>query len=302
MVSLIAADDESVDSYTSNQGSKTSNTLTAASGNGQNSENRDGGSMLRKDSWVQSLRFLSLCVLLVVAYVVAMTVYVTLRESELKSFEAKFFDQASQVGSSIQSELDVKLQALDTLAVAISSYAGTVESGGWPNISLPEFSYRSASTLKIGTSISVGLQPLVYKEQQREWEQFSIENQGWRKEGFAFQAMFPSALTPVDKVHEEHDHDHRLMMRRMLNNTVADIPTPQNISEFIFRVADGVPTRVNDDLMMPVWQYSPIDAGLPYVNYDQYGKIRNKAALDEVVANEVAVLGPFFELSESFHG
>jgi hypothetical protein len=38
------------------------------------------------------------------------------------------------------------------------------------------------------------------------------------------------------------------------------------------------------------------------VNYDQYGKIRNKEALTEVVEKEAAVLGRFFELSESFHG
>jgi hypothetical protein len=87
----------------------------------------------------------------------------------------------------------------------------------------------------------------VYKENQREWEEFSVEAQGWRREGFAFQSMFPDALTTVVREHDEHDeHDHRFMV---------NMDTVQNISEFIFRVIDGVPTKVVVvvDLMMPLW-------------------------------------------------
>lgn len=305
----VGEDDDgmSVGSFSSNashdeEGSKLSNTVS--DGTGRTSRDADAWEarrMLRKDSWVQSLRLLSLCVLLVVGYVVATTVYASLRESEQRAFESKFYDQSFQIGHSFQSELDVKLQALDTLAVAITSYAGTSASGGWPNISIPEFTYRSASTLKIGTGISVGLQPLVRKDNQREWEAYSVANQGWRREGFAFQALFPDALQ-ANSVSEHSHHDHSRMIAENLNASSVDIESLQNTSEHIFRVVDGVPTRVEDNLMMPVWQYSPIDTGLPYVNYDQYGKARNKGALDEVIEKEVAVLGPFFELSESFHG
>lgn len=59
--------------------------------------------------------------------------------------------------------------------------------------------------------------------------------------------MFPDALTTVVREHDEHDeHDHRFMV---------NMDTVQNISEFIFRVIDGVPTKVVVvvDLMMPLW-------------------------------------------------
>lgn len=301
MESLPNDDDASFSSH--DDRSKTSGTPTSVSGSHRNADAREASRMLRKDSWVQSLRLLSLCVLLVVGYVVATTVYASLRDSEQRAFDNKFYDQSTQIGDSLYSELDVKLQALDTLAVAITSYAATAEVGAWPNIALPEFAYRSASTLKVGQSISIGLQPLVYRENQREWENYAITNQDWIREGFAFQSLFPDAIDAVDRDsdHEdEHDHhDHRLLVDESLNTAVGDI---RNISEFIFSVMDGIPAKTQGDLMMPLWQHSPIDNGLPHANYDQYGNSRNTAALDEVFQNRVAVLGRVFELSESYHG
>jgi hypothetical protein len=89
----------------------------------QNADIREANRVLRKDSWIQSLRLHSLCILLVVAYVVATTVYASFRESEQKAFE--------------------------------NSMQGLNEESGL--ILLYQSSYRSASTLKIGKSISIGL-------------------------------------------------------------------------------------------------------------------------------------------------
>ncbi|CAJ1963472.1 unnamed protein product [Cylindrotheca closterium] len=270
-------DDLSVDSFQSHgERSKASTTIGSSSGG----DAMEHVKLLRKDSWIQSLRFLSLCILLVVGYVVAMTVYVSLKASEYREFENQFEAQSEQIGEGLQAELQIKLQAMEALSVAVTAYAESQSGLTWPNVTLPQFSYRSESTLTIGGGIFVGLQPLVRREQQEAWEQYSVQNRGWKEESIAFQ--------------QKH---------KAQNDTLIDESLyPKNISERIFHVIDGVPTAIEEDLMLPVWQYSPIHPGSPYVNYDQYGKERNRGALNEVVEKRAAVLGMFFELSQSSNG
>lgn len=266
--------------------SKTSTTYGSSLG-GSNTDALDHVKLLRKDSWIQSLRFLSLCILLVVAYVVAMTVYVSLKGSEYREFENQFDSQAEQIGEGLQAELLIKLKSMESLSVAVTSYAESQPGMNWPNVTLPRFSYRSAGTLTIGGGSSVGLQPLVWRDQRNGWEAFSVQNQGWRDESIAFQEK----------------HGDIFEIDTGSSTKVNAAVYKRNVSESIFQVDDaGMPIIVEGDLMIPVWQYSPIKPGLPYVNYDQHAKQRNREALNEVVDSEVAVLGKFFELSESFQG
>jgi hypothetical protein len=215
-----------------------------------------------------------------------MTVYVSLKGSEYREFENQFDSQSEQIGEGFQAELQIKLQAMEALSVAVTAYAESQSGLTWPNLTLPQFSYRSASTLTSGGGIFVGLQPLVLREQQKAWEAYSVQNQGWKDESIAFQEKRKQIL-------EFKAHNDTL---------IDDNIYPTNISERIFHEIDGVPTAIEDELMLPVWQYSPIHPGLPYVNYNQYGKKRNREALKEVVEKKAAVLGMFFELSQSFNG
>mmetsp|Transcript_24295 Transcript_24295/g.59496 ORF Transcript_24295/g.59496 Transcript_24295/m.59496 type:complete len:1200 (-) Transcript_24295:66-3665(-) len=255
-------------------------------GSNTTSQRQEELKRLRKDPWIQSLRFLSLCVLLVVAYVVAMTVYVSLKEGEQLAFESKFQDQAAQLGQSLGAELAVKLQALDALSVSVATYAES-QGNTWPNISMPEFGYRSASTLKIGRAISVGLHPIVKREQLSGWQEYSSgHDQSWRQEGFVFQESFPEAVP------EE---------RRDENNVSNETIRPA--SEFVFEInSNGQPLQYENDMMIPIWQHSPVDHGLPYINKDQLGDERNTAALMEVLENKTAVLGAIYELSNTTYG
>ncbi|CAJ1963470.1 unnamed protein product [Cylindrotheca closterium] len=260
--------------------------------NGTSINRKDELKKLRKDPWIQSLRFLSLCVLLVVAYVVAMTVYVSLKESEQVAFETKFQDQAAQISQSLATELTLKLRALDSLSVSIATHAASV-GNTWPNITMPEFGYRSASTLKIGKAISVGMHPIVTREELQGWQEYSSANaESWRQQGFDFQESFPEALPE-----ERRDEESLFPNPNVDNNTIPPA------SEFVFEITpDGKPIQYESNIMIPIWQHSPVDHGLPYINKDQIGYKGNTAALAEVFENKTAVVGLVFELSDTIHG
>jgi hypothetical protein len=271
----------------------TSNTATNDSAGIQ-----EAAKLFQNDDRVRLLRDVALMLLVLTATFVSSAVYVSLRASEQREFENRFADQSAQVGNALISQLGVKLRAIDSLSVTLSSYVGS-RSSGWPNVTLPHFDYRAASTLSIGRSIAVELHPLVYRENMREWEEFSFHAQEWRREDLEFQSMYQNSNQNSLDSDGVHDHDHRFLFEENHNN-----PNVQNISEFIFHVNDGIPTKVEEaDIMLPLWQHSPVhDDGLPWVNYDALKQERNKDALAEVMQNQVAVLGQFFDLSESFHG
>jgi hypothetical protein len=310
------------ESSNSAEHSRSTNSITGTSGTGSgNADIRETTKMLKEDKKIRTIRAMSLAVLIATAIVVSTVVYRSLRSAEQLEFERRFSDQSSQIGQALESQLDVKLRAIDALSVTVTSYVES-RSGGWPNITLPEFSYRSASTLSIGGGISINLQPIVYREDLEEWLEFSVQGQGWRAAGLDFQKKYPGALGSDGS---DIDHDHRFLLEENLNVSLTDRDMDngnttnedleddehldhdheqiQNISEYIFEVIDGIPTKVEDaEIMLPVWQNSPVHDGLPWVNYDLYRKERSVGALQEVLEQQSAVLGQVFELAASFHG
>jgi hypothetical protein len=255
--------------------------------------------MLQSDARVRLLRHLALMLLLLTGTLVSSAVYMSLMGSEQREFETRFADQSAHAGHAFRSELGGKLRAIDSLSVSITSYAGS-RSSGWPNVTLPDFSHRAATTLSIGRSIAVALHPLVYRENMREWEEFSYQAQEWRREDLDFQIMYPK-----DGV-QDHNMGHRYLFEENFSTATGNHVSKnvQNISKCIFRVNDGIPTKVEEsDIMLPLWQHSPVhDDGLPWVNYDVRKQESNEDALAEVMQNEVAILGQLFDLSESFDG
>jgi hypothetical protein len=302
--------------------SASSASITGGSGAGSGSGNtdiRETSTLIQEDRKIRTIRALSLAFLIITTIVVSTVVYGSLNKVEQLEFERTFAEQSSQIGQALESQLDVKLRAIDALSVTVTSYVGS-RSVGWPKITLPEFSYRSASTLSIGGGISIKLQPIVYRDDMEEWLEFSVQEQGWRAEGLDFQKLFPGALGSDGSV-----HDRRFLLEENLNVSLTDGDMDngnttnqdldddghldheheqiQNTSEFIFEVIDGIPTKVEDvDIMLPVWQTSPVHDGLPWVNYDLYRNEKSVGALREVLEQQSAVLGHFFELAGSFHG
>jgi hypothetical protein len=276
---------------------------TSNTGTNDSAGVQEAAKMLQNDARVRLLRHLALMLLLLTGTLVSSAVYMSLMASEQREFETRFADQSAHAGHAFRSELGVKLRAIDSLSVSITSYAGS-RSSGWPNVTLPDFGYRAATTLSIGRSIALSLHPLVYRESMREWEEFSYQAQEWRREDLEFQSMYTNSLDS-DGV-QDHNHGHRYLFEENFSTATGNHArnNVKNISKFIFHVNDGIPTKVEEaDIMLPLWQHSPVhDDGLPWVNYDVRKQESNEGALAEVMQNHVAILGQFFDLSESFHG
>jgi len=255
--------------------------------------------MLQTDHKVRKFRIMTIAILIVAAAAVCSGVYISLKWSEGREFENRFHDQAKQIRRTLESELDNKLRAIDALSVTITFSAGTQTHGNrWPNVTVPEFPYRAASTLSVGRGISVALQPVLSPGQISQWETYSGERQQWQTQVLEFQSKFPEAMGP----HNVQEGKNPSSPVQNSNEILTE-----NISEFVFRIdCNGVPSRVTDssasDVVLPLWQHAPMHKDLPRTNFDVYTIEKNIAALDQVMQNHMAVLGQTFDLSDSSQG
>jgi len=264
------------------------------------SEMQETTQMLQRDHKVRRIRIITIAVLIIAAAAVCGGVYTGLLRSEQREFENRFEDQAKQIGHALESELHNKLRAIDALSVTITSFAGSQKDGNqWPNVTVPEFPYRAASTLSVGRAISVALQPMVSLDRIAQWETYSVQRKQWQKEVLAFQSKFPEAMRP-HSIEGTNDTNSSSLGR---GGKIA----AESISNYVFRIDnDGVPSRITnsstDHVVLPLWQHAPIHNGLPRTNFDVYTTEKNRAALDQVMQNHVAVLGQAFDLCDSSDG
>lgn len=240
----------------------------------ENGEAMDG---IRSDKRVRLFRDTALMLLLLSAIFVSTAVYISLMASELREFENTFDDQASQVGQALKSQLEAKLWALGAFSVSITSYARSQLSSDWPNISVPDFAERASSTLRASKGIALAIHPVVRDEDLVEWEEYAVQSQTWLQESLDFQSR--------------------------QSETAGSSSIAANISEFVYRVVDGIPSEVQgSDTLLPLWEHFPAHDGLPPVNYDALSDRLHKKALNVVMDTGLPVLGQAFDLSRSFHG
>ncbi|KAL3933781.1 MAG: hypothetical protein SGBAC_010248 [Bacillariaceae sp.] len=288
---------------------------SASSDSNTMSEVQETTHMLQRDHKVRRIRIITIVVLCVAAASVCGGVYSGLKRSEQREFDNRFADQAQQIGHTLETELDNKLRAIDALSVTITSFALSQQTTRgtqvWPNVTVPEFPYRAASTLSVGRAISVALQPMVAPDQIGEWEAYSVRKQQWQNEVLAFQAKFPEAIRPdedsADGATEDATDGATVSTVSDETRVFPDV-SAESISDFVFQIDnDMIPIRgatTQRKVALPLWQHAPVhsDGQLPRTNFDTYSVEKNAAALDQVMQHHLAVLGQAFELSESSQG
>jgi len=140
----------------------------------------------------------------------------------------------------------------------------------------------------------------VRREDLQSWEQYSTNNQKWITESLAFQDWVLEAQRDQNDPHKRRRTEGGI-------GKIGDKPPMRNrnqynVSEFVFQLQDGIPKRSEENIIIPLWQHSPVLNGLPWINYNVFEKKENKGPILEVLNKQEAALGLSYELSDSFHG
>ena len=128
--------------------------------------------------------------------------------------------------------------AYDRLALSYTGYAiGT--NSTWPFVTIRDFEAQGDQFIKQTGCKWLALTMLVSKKQRSRWESYSVKNDGWVNESFAF-----LGLTENNK---------------------------STISPFIFRRDDGMKAYYDnetDSTFTPCWQISPVNEGFSDINFN----------------------------------
>jgi hypothetical protein len=107
-------------------------------------------------------------------------VYTATRNNQEDSFDTSFRSLAVKVVDSMEHQFVRKTSAIDSLRIAITSYALTntnqQNASSWPNVLIPDFDLRGESTRELADSLMVAIHPLVTQDTRVAYEAFVADN------------------------------------------------------------------------------------------------------------------------------
>jgi hypothetical protein len=251
---------------------------------------------------VGMLRVIVFLVLSIAAAIVAMGVYRYTANDQQSNFETDFDANAARLLESFHESVERKLEAVDALAVTVTSHA--MESAStWPNVTLPDFAVRAANTRILADCVVVNFYPLVTDETRKGWEAYEIQTRHVYDAEFA-QDQMQQAL-----------QDARF-------NRTADAPTggrhlqqaaqPVELDMFGLPLSNLITNMQPDGSMMaapqdsgpylPVWQTSPLVPLKSVLNFNALSHPAGKGAYEELIRSKQAVLGMADNLNQEHFG
>ena len=154
----------------------------------QNEDDDDKDVVLakRETRAVFYLRLLVLLLLLVVALVVSLFVFYYTKTSQESDFEDAIADHANKIIDSFQSNAEQRIRAVEGFSTDITSHA-LHDNLTWPFVILPDFERRAVNICVLSDVVYIQLAILVSDADRVQYEQFSVDNQGWLIEGLSQQ-------------------------------------------------------------------------------------------------------------------
>jgi hypothetical protein len=132
---------------------------------------------------------LVILILALSAIIIAVVVYLYIRNSEEKQFMAKFQNDANKVLESIGSSFERTLGAMDTMAVILVSNAND-QKHPWPYVTLPDFALHASKLLPLTDGLFLSVLPIVTPSEKTEWEEYALQKDVWVNESLALQTVW----------------------------------------------------------------------------------------------------------------
>jgi hypothetical protein len=227
-------------------------------------------------------------ILLAASILVSILIFKIAATSEETDFQHQFEAQAVQLEASFNKNVELKLGAMETLALAFTSHA-LDKNAKWPLVTLPDFAPRALSSRELADALSVGIMPVVQSDERRLWEQYTRVNSAWIPEGLAFE-------------NQTYTEQAGTSTRRLQAENVPDFS--QGFASTIYKMepieaADGpisIP-QIEDSkgAYLPIWQNSGVVRAL--VNYNLDSNVNFTDSIQACLQSEKAVMSRVTDLS-----
>jgi hypothetical protein len=250
-------------------------------------KNQERNTLGRKENQaVSRLRVVVFLVLLVTATLVSVGVYLYIANDQEEDFEHDFRAQATKILESFHESVERKLEAVDALSVAFTSYArGTGVT--FPNVTLPDFEIRAANARILADSFVINYYPLVTDETRKGWEEYQIANRDYydaSMQSGSAQRAYQAARFGED--------DRRSLVEEVLTDEIEDL-TLQG-ARIVAPEGSGP--------YLPLWQMSPAVPMKSILNFNVLSHPAGAGSYTEVLNSGEAVMDAAANLNQENFG
>lgn len=179
---------------------------------------------------------------------------------------------------------------MEQLSSSISATTNLTKKTTFPYTTVPAFEISAGYVDGMGGIMVTALSPLVKGEEQKHWEEYSMENQEWLKESEYLREVHPHHTNALYGTYQDHEQDRRRLA-----------PEPSLISPEVWRWENEmkVPdTTSPGELLAPLWQISPASA--PTVNVNLFSDGVVTETYNAMVKTRTSVMSPAVQIGDLF--
>ena len=194
---------------------------------------------------VRNWRIAVFAVLVSTAALVSTSCFLYMKNDQDDDFKQEFKSLANKLLESYYHTVERKLEALDALSVAYSSYAHDT-GATWPNVTLPDIEVRGAGVRVLSETAVINFYPLVTDETREGWEAYQIANRDYFDEAFASGVY---QRENQDALFNNTSNEQRQLQQVELRDEIENLNLTDG-SNFVAPPGSGP--------YLPVWQISPV--------------------------------------------
>ena len=102
-------------------------------------------------------------------------------------FCVSFLGSAATIVASFEGILEEKIAAVAAFAVTMTATA-VANNSTWPFVTIDQFQQRSVSSQALSGCLYLQFTPIIMDDTRLAWEEYSVANPGWLKEGREYQS------------------------------------------------------------------------------------------------------------------
>ena len=223
---------------------------------------------------VRKLRLLVIAVLIIITAVVAVLIYLFVKNNETSEFEDEFEARGNKLVNGFRDDSFQKMQALESLSLSLTTYA-VGDNATWPFVTVPKSHEFLSPYLSLANAASIKFFPLVSARQRWEWEAYAQENQGWVDEDIEKRLSEQADAN-------NNNNDVRRSLQYFCETDEDNIVSPY-IKNYV-----GIDT--SHKYWLPWWQYTPVIANKWFVNFNQLADAQFKREIQPLLNSGKAVI------------
>ena len=240
--------------------------------------------------------FVTLCAL------VPSIIYTVAHRNEVHSFESSFAALAEKVMDSVEYQLARKLSAIDSLRIAVTSFAAYTNTT-WPFVTIPDYDLRGSGAQDLADTLMVAIHPLVMTDTRRLWQDYAVDNIGWLWQAQSRESMVSRTLQMEEpcwsiqtNTTTNRSHASIERIRRQLITPNYTYSFSSDIFQFDASSPNGVAVEETPGPYLPTWQVMPPLQQI--INYDILSDPALRAAAEATMQSKEVTISQLNKLQQ----